>query len=85
LAAQESTVGDLNSAVRVRSEQSKRRAAMDALAAQGLHECPECCSPILDTSDLQYIEKDALIQSIGKRGAVLSCCDCGHGVGVRCA
>jgi hypothetical protein len=82
-AAQESTVGDLNSAVRVRSEQSKRCAMMDALAAQGLHECPECCSPILDTSDPQYIEKDALIQSIGKRGAVLSCCDCGHGVGVR--
>ena len=81
-AAQETTVGELDSAVRVRSEQSIRKSAMEQLAAQGLHECPTCYSPILDPNDPQYNEKDALIQSIGKRGAVLSRCGCAHGVGL---
>ena len=78
--AQGTTVGALDSAVRVRSAQSIRRAAMDELLAQGLHECPTCFSPILDTNDPQYVEKDALIQCIGKHGAVLTRCGCGHGL-----
>ena len=79
-AARAATVADLDSAVRLRSNETIRKRAMEELAAQGLHECPECFGPVLDPSDAQYAEKDALIQRIGKRGAVLKKCGCNRGV-----
>lgn len=75
-AAHATTVADLDSAVRSRSTETIRRQAMEQLTAQGLHECPECFGPVLDPNDVQYAEKDALIQRIGKRGTVLECCKC---------
>ena len=75
-AAHATTVAGLDSAVRSRSTETIRKRAMEELAAQGLHECPECCGPVLDPDDEQYAEKDALIQRIGKRGAVLNACEC---------
>ena len=35
---------------------------MEQLAAQVLHECPQCFGTVLDPNDRQYAEKDALIQ-----------------------
>ena len=82
--ARETTVADLDSAVRVRSEATIRKKAMLVLAEQGMHECPTCCGPVLDTDDPQYEQKDELMQRIGKRGAFLKCCECDHpdGMGV---
>jgi hypothetical protein len=80
--ARETTVADLDSAVRVRSEATIREHARRELAGQGIHECPTCYGPVLDPDDLEYEEKDALMQRIGERGAVLTRCNCGHGGGV---
>merc|ERR1711865_77792 len=79
-AVRATTVADLDSAVRLRSEATIRKQAMEQLVDQGLHECPECLGPVLDPSDTQYAEKDAFIQHIGKRGAVLKKCGCNRGV-----
>ena len=79
-AARDSTVSKLDSAVRMRSEATIRKQAMEKLAAQGLHECPECLGPVLDPNDPQYADKDALIQQIGKHGTVLKQCECKGGV-----
>jgi hypothetical protein len=53
---------------------------MKQLFDQGLPECPECRGPVLDPNDAEYAEKDARIQRIGKRGAVLKKCGCNGGV-----
>ena len=66
-AAREATVEDLDSAVRMRSNETMRKDAMTSLAEQGLHECPTCFGPVLDPNDPEYAEKDALIQRIGER------------------
>ena len=51
-AARDSTVEGLDSAVRVRSNETMRetmrKAAMEELRAQGLHECHECLGPVLN-------------------------------------
>ena len=71
------TVAGLNSAVRVRSNETMRKDAMQSLTEQGFHECTTCCGPILDTDDPHYAKKDALIQQIGKQGSIISRCKCG--------
>ena len=78
--ARETTVANLDSAVRVRCVASIRENAMRELADQGIHECPTCYGPVLDPDDPEYEEKDALMQRIGERGAVLTRCNCGHGL-----
>lgn len=78
--AREATVEGLDSAVRMRSNETMRKKAMASLAEQGLHECPTCKGPVLDPNDAQYAEKDALIQRIGEHGAVLQKCKCKGGV-----
>ena len=56
--------------------QNIRKNAMAKLAEQGLHECPACLGSVLNPSDAQFAVKDALIQRIGERGAVLMKCKC---------
>ena len=79
-----STPVELNGAIR-RGEigTSISRGVQRELAEQGLHCCTTCTMPVLDVDGEQYEQKVAFIQAVGRRGALLAPCACGHATVVR--